>query len=834
MKQAIYLFIMSSIFCLSFQVTEKSETVESKNKIKVLPKVGWNVLGSVFSGPRPHAGMKNVPVGASYYFKLNVPEDPDDKVIMQSLSVTLKDENGHEISLIKNGVFSENFLGKLSYIKNNLAMYAESTKKLNSSTKYTIHFEASSEKGCVVDESEKWSFTTEAEGVFELPFELDLTKTPVIWHGQHFSGFLKPDFSNPYVYGKDRYDFLFSARKKYPRAWTLFRDFWMTGFNHHVKGLHNTLPPNIVRELETRRIVKIDEKENGMLLSLTDFFGHEQYGITSNRALSLDYHPGNEVQITDANICVITKVISVDDLARTVLVEKYTTKADFAIEYLEPLPEKAPENLPGLFPNGGTYLKKFNPTGTPRYYWDRLNFSWDVMVKEYGVRLVVGFNDAPGDLSVDGNSGTYAKDYAELHQVTYDITCHLIDRYGDRTLSWYWSIFNEPELKYMWRSADWIELQRFYDYSVDAILRAFEDRGYDSYQVKVGGIEMGCIFNINIGPIYPAFYIHCSPHVTGENALVFNQAYIDKRLDGKRSKRVEDLCRKYGGKGVPFDFASFHAYDASSVAAAKMINAKKIALEVDADYYRNLWITSFETVPTWTGIEDPGAAEMYQGNGYFASWMADFSQKLLAKAAEDERYSFGETILTFWHWPLTGLRSLNDVCRNISIDKDGDGRADRNEYIACPEFHFNNLLSEMENNFYVLDDQTVNGCLITGFAAVGDDCTRIILYSHNEFDAQSASDSEYKISLKVKGIKGTKKKEVNAEFYSFDKQNNTYYSYIRNNKDKTIFTEKEFKELKEMSQLKMTKKAKYKPDVEGIFTVKTDLLSNGVCFVVLK
>ena len=33
--------------------------------------------------------------------------------------------------------------------------------------------------------------------------------------------------------------------------------------------------------------------------------------------------------------------------------------------------------MPGLFPPGGCYLRKFNPVGTPCFYWGRLDKEWD-------------------------------------------------------------------------------------------------------------------------------------------------------------------------------------------------------------------------------------------------------------------------------------------------------------------------------------------------------------------------------------------------------------------------------------------------------------------------
>src|SRR5262249_51302692 len=208
-------------------------------------------------------------------------------------------------------------------------------------------------------------------------------------------------------------------------------------------------------------------------------------------------------------------------------------------------------------------LRKFSPVGMPCYYWGRLDKEWDLAHRKYGRRLMVNFADATGDLSRDGRSWTTVKDYAQWHDVARTIAGHVIDRYGTASLGFTWSVFNEPDLGAIFWRADWNELQQFYDYTSDAILRAFEDRGHDSSKVFIGGLELGAIFGTNLK--LREFLAHCSPRARVEGALPLNAAVADHRLDGRRSKRVESLCRDHGGKGSPCDFVSIHAYNRSEV-----------------------------------------------------------------------------------------------------------------------------------------------------------------------------------------------------------------------------------------------------------------------------
>src|SRR5208283_2645471 len=176
---------------------------------------------------------------------------------------------------------------------------------------------------------------------------------------------------------------------------------------------------------------------------------------------------------------------------------------------------------------------------------------------------------------------------------------------------------------------------------------------------------------------------HCSPRARAKGALPLNAAVADRQLDGKRSKRVEALCRGHGGKGSPCDFVSIHSYNRSELMAAKLISAKEVALEIDPDFYRALWVNSHESCPDWMPPPDEAAVDAYLGNGYFPSWCADVVYRQLLQAARDPRYAYGETILTVWP-PPANFAGLNAVTRVIHCDDDGDGRGDRTVTIPMP------------------------------------------------------------------------------------------------------------------------------------------------------
>ena len=736
--------------------------------------------------PRPARDDRDVPVKTSLYFELATPpKDKGDAIDPDSVAVRLGVEGGPARELVGLGSrFAEGARGWLRPKGNlqgeaALAVYVETGATLDPDTTYVVTVAARSRSGAALAEAEgTWRFTTENPArVHPIDFPLDLGASPVRWRGGFFTGFGNVVFSTGAATFGPTYDLMAEARRMHPRAWAYQRDFWMTGTEFRPPGFLSQGLPNIVRERETRRIAAIESHDGAALLRVEDVFGGSQYGIEPGRPISGDYHPGDEVLIADGIADATARVIAVDDALGTVHVSPIKTPpGGWKVAYEGPLPTAEDPDRPGLFAPGGCYLRKLRPHGTPCYYWGRLDKEWDLAHRRYGRRLLVNFADAPGDLARDGRSWTTAKDLAEWHEVAGAIAGHVIDRYGAEALTFTWSLFNEPDLGPLFWRADWDELQRFYDYAVDAILRAFEDRGYDSNKVFIGGLELGGIFGTHLK--LNEFLAHCSPLAEkAKGALPLNAAFADPRLDGKRSRRVEALCRAHDGRGSPCDFVSIHAYNGSAGMAAKLIRAKEMALAIDPVYYRDLWVNSHENCPDWMPPPDEAAADSYLGDGFFPTWCVDVARRQLRKAAEDARYGFGESILTVWP-PNQDLGALNAVTRTLHADDDGDGLADRETTVPMPIFHAFNLLSDLSGPFWVLPDQSIGGHVVSGFAARNDDgaTTRVVLYAHAPHDPQSRSEAEFAVTLDLAGLAG---QAANVTEYRFDKDHNSYFRPAR-------------------------------------------------------
>jgi hypothetical protein len=759
-----------------------------------VPCVGQQVklverLPDPHGSPRPARGARNVPLRTSIYFELETPDRAQSgEVRAESVSVGIQKEGGVAVNVLRaGGKFAEGYRGWLRpkqdlQGKKSLAVYIEPAGALSASTTYDVIVEVGEDGKSAIAATHRLSFTTEpAPALNPVKFALDLKREPVHWHGKFFSGICNVIFCTQTASYGPTFELMAEARKQHPRAWSYQRDFWTTGSEYRPPGFLAVNLPNLVRERETRRIAAIEPREKTLVLRVEDFFGHRQYGIADGRPVGDDYHTGDEVLIADGVHDARTKVVSADSARGTVTVESVPTPpGGWKIAYEGPLPQHEDPDAPGLFAPGGCYLRKFKPHGTACYYWGRLDKEWDLAHRRYGRRLLPNLADAPGDLSRDGRSWTTVKDYVQWHEVACTIAGHVIDRYGPDALSFTWSVFNEPDLGPVFWRADWNELQTFYDYTTDAVLRAFEDRGYASDKVFIGGLELGGIFGVHLR--LDEFLAHCSPTASAKGALPRNAAFADSRLDGKRSRRVELLCRQHSGKGSPCDFISIHSYNKAELMAAKLIRAKEMALEIDPDYYRALWVNSHEACPDWMPPPDEAAADSYLGNGFFPTWCLDVVHRQLSQAAKDGRFAHGETILTVWP-PPANFAGINAVSRVLHVDENGDGRGDGTVTVPMPVFHVLGLLSDLGDHYWVLPAQQAGGHRIGGFASRGDaNVLRVLLYTHQPEDTQSRSEASYDITLELKSLAG--EGPVRVEEFAFDQERNSPFKAMRALRDR--------------------------------------------------
>ena len=167
---------------------------------------------------------------------------------------------------------------------------------------------------------------------------------------------------------------------------------------------------------------------------------------------------------------------------------------------------------------GSTNVYTEDAAGRPIYSWDIVDHIFDTY-RQQGIRPLVELGFMPQALSTHPEpyrhtfpqgpvNGIYTgwayppKDYRKWSELVFQFVHHLRERYGDAALrTWLWEVWNEPDIGYWKGTPD--EYFKLYDYSVEAVLRAFPD-------ARIGGPD-------STGPLSPRaveflrkFLEHCA------------------------------------------------------------------------------------------------------------------------------------------------------------------------------------------------------------------------------------------------------------------------------------------------------------------------------------
>jgi xylan 1,4-beta-xylosidase len=119
------------------------------------------------------------------------------------------------------------------------------------------------------------------------------------------------------------------------------------------------------------------------------------------------------------------------------------------------------------------------------------------------------------------------KDYQKWAELVFRFVSHLRERYGDaETKTWMWEVWNEPDIAY-WKGTP-EEFFKLYDFSVDAILRAFP-------QARVGGPDSTGASYPKAAEFLSAFLEHC--------------AHQKNYANGRIGTRLDFIC--FHPKGSP-------------------------------------------------------------------------------------------------------------------------------------------------------------------------------------------------------------------------------------------------------------------------------------------
>ncbi len=790
--------------------------------------------------PRPFQGRANVTTATTIYFEIVVPDTNGaaGKVDPNSITATLRPASGDPVPMLLEGQhFATGFDGKIiSNIdagdRNGEAVYIVPAVSLDPARGYTIEVFARTLDGVAIDPAQdSWSFTTRAA----IPdpsaaWSVDLDAPTVRWEGWFWSGLLKPNFNTSRMFDQlDSYVLMDSVRAMNPDAWSLQRDWPMTSDFWHNGVFDGN--PNVVRERETRRVIGVQNVSGSTALQVTDIEEGPLYGIAPNRPLSGDFHPGDIVTIGDRKKYETTVVRSVDDVQSVVFVDPLST-TQWDLDYAGSHPADNPDT-PDNFTLPLCYLRKFAPHGTPVYYWGRLDDEWDIVHGQHGRRLVVNFSYIPLDLSrkpVPASTGGHGsisppKDYLQWHGFVRQLVFHLIDRYGAASLDFYYSVGNEFNFSLFWGGTK-DEFYEYYDYTINAVLTAFADRGLDASRVIVGGLEAAGLGGVSW--TRDALY-HCSGLADRPGGGIAEQNFVcaDPAFAGLRAARVQALCDAHGGKGSPLDFVSIHEYEHTHIAVADMTKIKDDALAMDPAFYERLNITSFEATPDWIPRPDPAARAMYLGNGFVSGWCADWMQRMVERAMTDARYARHESILTVWPFDYNG-DGIASVTGLMRVDDDGDGTEDRISTIRKDIFNSIALQARLGRELAALPERDVAGIRLAGVRSVTPRSHAFFLYAYDDQDTESREPLPFTVNLSLTGVPWT---EATIRRWRVDRDHSSPYRAYQALPEKSLYQPAELLDLENSDELVEAGPAEDLVVVNGALQLSAEVAVNGIVLV---
>jgi xylan 1,4-beta-xylosidase len=252
---------------------------------------------------------------------------------------------------------------------------------------------------------------------------------------------------------------------------------------------------------------------------------------------------------------------------------------------------------------GSTNAYTEDASGKPIYDWTIIDRIFDTYLKVGGKPLVeIGF--MPEALSVHPQPYRHhwepakqyneiftgwaypPKDYAKWAELVRHWVLHSVERYGkDEVLTWYWELWNEPNISYWKGTAE--EYNKLYDYTADAVKRALP-------QARIGGPA-------TTGPAAP-------------QAADYLRQFLEHCARGKNYLT--------GKVGTPLDFITYHAKGSPKVidGHVQMGLAKNLAdvnkgLEVISEFpkFKNLPIILTESDPEGCAA---CSARVYPQNAY--------------------------------------------------------------------------------------------------------------------------------------------------------------------------------------------------------------------------
>ena len=295
-------------------------------------------------------------------------------------------------------------------------------------------------------------------------------------------------------------------------------------------------------------------------------------------------------------------------------------------------------NCHGFYKWGSTNAYLEDDAGNPVYDWTFVDMIFDTILETKNKPFVeLGFmprdlidpahyDPAKDDWQMSGYRrlgwNCPPKDYQKWYGLVYNTVLHCCERYGEsEVLSWYWELWNEPDISYWQGTLE--EFEKLYDYTAAAVKAAHP-------KARVGGPSV-------TNPVY------------GRKSA----EYLDKFL----AHTTSGTNYYTGQTGTPLDFITFHVKGGGYAADPRhkrkdppsvkfLYGSVKTGYEIISKYpgYKDLECVLSECDPD--GWAAGGAYDNinlnFRNTEYYASYVACSFDKLLKFGLEN-------------HWDLKAL-----------------------------------------------------------------------------------------------------------------------------------------------------------------------------------
>ncbi len=458
---------------------------------------------------------------------------------------------------------------------------------------------------------------------------------------------------------------------------------------------------------------------------------------------------------------------------------------------------------------GSTNMYTEDSLGNPIYNWKIIDRIFDTYIQRKMKPLVeIGF--MPKALSTHpnpyrhhwsaGGSGKLAtgwsyppNNYKKWAELIYRWVKHDVERYGKKEVeSWYWEVWNEPDILYLTSKHKVKDYCKMYDYATEAVKRALPT-------ARIGG-----------------------PHTTGGGGWFLRQ-FIQHCLIGRNAAT--------GKIGAPLDFVAFHAKGSPKIINGIVRMGMKSQLDNIRDNFSVInEFPKIKNLPVIIGESDPeGCAacgvmtnpeNAYRNGTLYSSYEA----AVIPRVYEMADY-YGINLIGNLNWSFefenqpwfAGFRSLatNGVDKPVL-----------NVYRMLGMMSGNRVgvSGDLRYNFKSICDSSVRGkqADINAFACSNKNTVTVLLWNYHDLDIKNNGSL---VELTVKGIPAER---ATLTHYRIDQDHSNSYTVWKKMGSPQHPTAEQIAKLEKAGQLQMLSKPKEIKISDNAVTIKMQLPRQAV------